>query len=73
MKQCYLLQNEITVEGLKHLGSKHWMVGTVGDQALATTYSLSKIEDQISDHTAFYYQTEHSKDDFTWRGYCLLK
>jgi hypothetical protein len=29
-------QNEITVEGLKHLGAKHWMVGTVGDQALAT-------------------------------------
>jgi hypothetical protein len=44
MKIMLFLQNEITVEGLKHLGAKHWMVGTVGDQALATTYTLSKIK-----------------------------
>jgi hypothetical protein len=54
------------VEGLKHLGAKHWMVGTVGDQALATTYTLSNIEDKISEHAAFHYQTSHYKDDFTW-------
>ncbi len=68
-----MLQNEITVEGLKHLGSKHWMVGTVGDQALATILTLSNIEDQITELAAFHYQTLHSKDDFTWCGFCLLK
>jgi hypothetical protein len=55
------------VEGLKHLGAKHWMVGTVGDQALAMHHStLSNIEDQISEHAAFHYQTLHSKGDMVW-------
>jgi hypothetical protein len=61
------------VEGLKHLGAKHWMVGTVGDQALATTYTLTNIKDQISELAAFHHKILNSKDDFTWCGFCFLE
>jgi hypothetical protein len=53
------------VEGLKHLGAKHWMVGTVGDQVLANILLL-KTEDQINEHAAFHNQTFHAKVNFTW-------